>query len=79
MPIIAVSPAESAGFNESRQSSARNQAATFSTISARIGQTLVHVTLRQTNAVLSVRFTLFSIQLVRMFVMGAAAAALLIH
>ena len=44
-------------------------------LTARIGQTLVHVTLRQTNAVVSVRFTLFSIQLVCMFVMGAAAAA----
>jgi hypothetical protein len=30
MPIIAVSPAESAGFNESRHSSARNQRGTFS-------------------------------------------------
>ena len=48
-------------------------------LTARIGQTLVHVTLRQTNAVVSVRFTLFSIQLVCMFVMGAAAAATMIH
>ena len=32
-------------------------------LTARIGQTLVHVALRQTNAVVSVRFTLFSIQL----------------
>ena len=39
-------------------------------LTARIGQTLVHVALRQTNAVVSVRFTLFSIQLVCMFVMG---------
>jgi hypothetical protein len=44
-----------------------------------IGQTLVYVVLRQTNAVVSVRFTLFSIQLVCMFVMGAAAAAKMIH
>ena len=48
-------------------------------LTARIGQTLVHVALRQTNAVVSVRFTLFSIQLVCMFVMGAAAAAIIIH
>jgi hypothetical protein len=38
MPIITVSPAESAGFNESRHSSARNQEATFSTVSARNGR-----------------------------------------
>jgi uncharacterized MAPEG superfamily protein len=48
-------------------------------LTARIGQTLVHVALRQTNAVVSVRFTLFSIQLVCMFVMGAGAAATMIH
>ena len=44
-------------------------------LAARIGQTLVHVALRQTNAVVSVRFTLFSIQLICMFAMGAASAA----
>jgi uncharacterized MAPEG superfamily protein len=48
-------------------------------LAARIGQTLVHVALRQTNAVVSVRFTLFSIQLFCMFVMGAAAATAIIH
>ena len=47
-------------------------------LAARIGQTLVHVALRQTNAVVSVRFTLFSIQLICMFAMGAAAAVALI-
>src|ERR1700761_7064727 len=36
MPIITVSPAESAGFSESRHSSARNQKDTFS---AQSGQT----------------------------------------
>ena len=46
---------------------------------ARIGQTLVHVALRQTNAVVSIRFTLFSIQLICMFAMGAAVAAAMIH
>ncbi len=44
-------------------------------LAARIGQTMVHVALRQTNAVVSVRFTLFSIQLICMFAMAAAAAA----
>ncbi len=44
-------------------------------LAARIGQTLVHVALRQTDAVASVRFTLFSIQLTCMFAMAAAAAA----
>jgi uncharacterized MAPEG superfamily protein len=48
-------------------------------LAARIGQTLVHVALRQTNAVVSVRFTLFSIQLICVFAMGAAAAAAMIH
>jgi uncharacterized MAPEG superfamily protein len=48
-------------------------------LTARIGQTLVHVTLRQTNAAVSVRLMLFSIQLVCMFAMGAAAAAIMIH
>jgi uncharacterized MAPEG superfamily protein len=47
-------------------------------LAARIGQTLVHAALRQTNAVVSVRFTLFSIQLICMFAMGAAAAAAMI-
>ena len=47
-------------------------------LAAQIGQTLVHVALRQTNAVVSVRFTLFSIQLICMFAMGAAAAVALI-
>ena len=47
-------------------------------LAARIGQTLVHVALRQTNAVVSVRFTLFSVQLFCMFAMGAAAAAAMI-
>jgi uncharacterized MAPEG superfamily protein len=47
-------------------------------LAARIGQTLVHVALRQTNAVVSVRFTLFSIQLICMFGMGAVAAAAMI-
>ena len=47
-------------------------------MAARIGQTLIHVALRQTNAVVSVRFTLFSIQLICMFAMGAAAAAAMI-
>ena len=44
----------------------------------RIGQTLVHVALHQTNAVVSVRFTLFSIQVICMFAMRAAAAAAMI-
>jgi uncharacterized MAPEG superfamily protein len=48
-------------------------------LAARIGQTLVHVALRQTNAVVSIRFTLFSIQLICMFAMGAAVAAAMIH
>ena len=47
-------------------------------LAARIGQTLVHVALRQTNAVVSVRFALFSIQVICMFAMGAAAAAAMI-
>ena len=47
-------------------------------LAARIGQTVVHVALRQTNAVVSVRFTLFSIQLICMFAMGAAAAVAMI-
>jgi uncharacterized MAPEG superfamily protein len=47
-------------------------------LAARIGQTSVHVALRQTNAVVSVRFTLFSIQLICMFVMGAVAATAMI-
>jgi uncharacterized MAPEG superfamily protein len=48
-------------------------------MAARIGQTLIHVALHQTNAVVSVRFTLFSIQLICMFAMGTAAAATMIH
>jgi MAPEG family protein/ABC transporter family protein len=47
-------------------------------MAARIGQTLIHVALRQTNAVVGVRFTLFSIQLICMFAMAAAAAAAMI-
>src|SRR5271169_6750874 len=41
-------------------------------MAARIGQTLIHVALHQTNAVVSVRFTLFAIQLICMLAMGAA-------
>jgi hypothetical protein len=37
MPIIAVSPAESAGFNESRLGSDDNQSLPISTVSARSG------------------------------------------
>ena len=48
-------------------------------LAARIGQTLVHVALRQTNAVVSVRFALFSIQVICMFAMRAAAAAAMIR
>ena len=48
-------------------------------LAARIGQTLVHVALRQTNAVVSVRFALFSIQVICMFAMCAAAAAAMIR
>ena len=47
-------------------------------LAARIGQIMVHVGLRQTNVVVSVRFTLFSIQLICMFAMAAAAAAVTI-
>jgi hypothetical protein len=47
-------------------------------MAARIGQTLVHVAMRQTNAVVSVRFTLFSVQLICMFATGAVVAAAMI-
>jgi len=46
-------------------------------LAAWIGQTSIHVALRQTNAVVSVRFALFPIQLICMFAMGAAAAAMI--
>ena len=46
-------------------------------LAARIAQTLVHVALRQTNAVVSACFTLFSIQPFCKFAMGAAAAAVI--
>ncbi len=49
-------------------------------MAARIGRTAeFHAALHQTNAVVSVRFTLFSVQLICMFAMGAAAAAAMIH
>jgi uncharacterized MAPEG superfamily protein len=44
-------------------------------LAARIGQTSVHVALRQTNAVVSVRFGLYSVQFVCMVTMGGMIAA----
>jgi hypothetical protein len=44
-------------------------------LSARIGQTLVHIVLRQTNASASLRFALFLMQSVCMIAMGITIAA----
>lgn len=43
-------------------------------LAARVAQSLVHIGLRQTNAVVGIRFALFFVQLVCMIWMGAWAA-----